>query len=157
MQRLVLDLRDNPGGPLDQAIAVASRFLQAGQMVVYTRGRIPQLRRGLPRAPTEGGYTDVPLIVLVNRGSASASEIVTGAMQDHDRGVDRRRDDVRQGAGAVGLPHPPSGAGLALTTAHYYTPSGRMIQRPWDGSFDEYLTVLANATRRSRGRIRPRS
>ena len=102
MQRLVLDLRDNPGGPLDQAIAVSSRFLKRGQMVVYTRGRIPNSDEDY-RADEQGGYTDMPLIVMVNRNSASASEIVSGAMQDHDRGARRRRDDVRQGARAVGL------------------------------------------------------
>ena len=86
MQRLVLDLRDNPGGPLDQAIAVSNRFLKQGQMIVYTRGRIPNSDEDY-RAREQGGYTDVPLIVLVNRSSASASEIVSGAMQDHDRGL----------------------------------------------------------------------
>ena len=80
------------------------------------------------------------MMVLVNRNSASASEIVTGSLQDHDRALDRRRDDVRQGAGAVGLHDQREGAGLALTTGRYFTPSGRMIQRPWDGAFDEYLT-----------------
>src|SRR5262249_37262929 len=77
MQRVIVDLRDNPGGPLVQAIAVASRFLKKTQMVVYTRGRVPNSDEDY-RVTTEGGYTNVPLIVLVNRGSASASEIVSG-------------------------------------------------------------------------------
>jgi carboxyl-terminal processing protease len=138
MQRLVLDLRENPGGPLKQAIDVSSHFLRKGQMVVYTRGRIPNSDEDY-RVSEEGDFTDVPLVVLVNRDSASASEIVSGAMQDHDRGV--IVGETTFGKALVqsvwGI---SEGAGVALTTAHYYTPSGRVIQRPWDASFDEYLT-----------------
>jgi carboxyl-terminal processing protease len=138
MQRLMLDLRDNPGGPLDQAIAVASRFLKAGQMVVYTRGRVPGTDEDY-RAQTQAGYSDVPLIVMVNRNSASASEIVSGAMQDHDRAL--LVGETTFGKALVqGVYRISENAGLALTTGRYYTPSGRMIQRPWDGAFDEYLT-----------------
>src|SRR6185295_7794252 len=74
--RLMLDLRDNPGGQLDQAIAVASRFLKSGQMVVYTRGRVPGSAEDY-RVETSGGYPDVPMIIMVDRNSASASEIVS--------------------------------------------------------------------------------
>jgi carboxyl-terminal processing protease len=138
MQRLVLDLRENPGGPLDQAIAVASRFLKRGQMVVYTRGRIRNSDEDY-RVRDDGGYTDVPLIVLVNRGSASASEIVSGSMQDHDRGL--IIGETTFGKALVQSVYPvANSAGLALTTGRYYTPAGRMIQRPWDGAFDDYLT-----------------
>ena len=138
MQRLVLDLRDNPGGPLVQAIAVSSRFLQKGQMVVSTHGRIANSDEQY-RVTAEGGYANVPLIVLVNRGSASASEIVTGAMQDHDRGM--IIGETTFGKALVQSVYQISnGAAVALTTAHYYTPSGRVIQRPWDATFDEYLT-----------------
>lgn len=138
MERLVLDLRDNPGGPLDQAIAVSNRFLRQGQPIVETRGRIPNSNEQY-RANVRGGYTDVPLIVLVNRGSASASEIVSGAMQDHDRAI--LVGETTFGKALVQSVYPiANGAGLALTTGRYYTPSGRMIQRPWDSSFDEYLT-----------------
>ena len=137
MVRLVLDLRDNPGGPLDQAIAVSNRFLRQGQPIVETRGRVPNANEQY-RANQRGGYTDVPLIVLVNRQSASAAEIVTGAMQDHDRGL--VVGETTFGKALVQSVYPiANGAGLALTTGRYYTPSGRMIQRPWDGSFDEYL------------------
>jgi carboxyl-terminal processing protease len=138
MQQLLLDLRDNPGGPLDQAIAVSSKFLRAGQMVVYTRGRIPNSDDD-HRVQSTGPYTDLPLVVLVDRQSASASEIVSGAMQDHDRAL--VVGEATFGKALVQSVYPISNnAGLALTTGRYYTPSGRLIQRPWDGSFDEYLT-----------------
>lgn len=137
MERLVLDLRDNPGGPLDQAIAVSNRFLRRGQMVVYTRGRVPNSDEDYPAL--QEGDTRTPLIVLVNRNSASAAEIVAGAVQDHDRGL--VVGEATFGKALVQSVYRISnGAGLALTTGRYYTPSGRMIQRPWDGTFDEYLT-----------------
>jgi len=138
MERLMLDLRDNPGGPLDQAIAVSSRFLKRGQMVVKTRGRISNADEDY-RTDTQGGYTDIPMIVMTNRNSASASEIVSGAMQDHDRAL--LVGETTFGKALVqGVYRISQGAGLALTTGRYFTPSDRMIQRPWDGAFDEYLT-----------------
>jgi carboxyl-terminal processing protease len=137
MQRLVLDLRDNPGGPLDQAIAVSNRFLKRGQMIVYTRGRVQNSDEDY--VAMEQGDTTTPLIVLVNRNSASASEIVSGAMQDHDRAL--VVGETTFGKALVQSVYRISnGAGLALTTGRYHTPSGRLIQRPWDGTFDEYLT-----------------
>lgn len=137
MERLVLDLRDNPGGPLDQAIAVASRFLKKNQVVVSTRGRV----RGSDETyrTEEQGNTTTPLIVMINRNSASASEIVSGAMQDHDRGL--LVGETTFGKALVqGVYRISNGAGLALTTGRYYTPSDRMIQRPWDAAFDDYVT-----------------
>ena len=137
LQRLVLDLRDNPGGPLDQAIAVSNRFLKRGQMIVYTRGRVQNSDEDY--LATEQGDTKTPLIVLTNRNSASASEIVAGAIQDHDRGL--VIGEATFGKALVQSVYRISnGAGLALTTGRYHTPSGRLIQRPWDGTFDEYLT-----------------
>jgi carboxyl-terminal processing protease len=138
MDRLVLDLRDNGGGPLDQAIAVTNRFLRRGQLIVSTRGR---LRGSVEeyKALQEGALPDLPLVVLVNRNSASASEIVSGALQDHDRGL--VVGETTFGKALVqGVYRIENNAALALTTGRYFTPSGRMIQRPWDGSFDEYLT-----------------
>jgi carboxyl-terminal processing protease len=138
MTQLLLDLRDNPGGPLDQAIRVANRFLARGDMIVYTRGRIAnadQDYRGTDQ-PTLG---DMPVVALVNRNSASAAEIVAGALQDHDRGLVVGENTFGKGL-VQSIYRISQGAGLALTTARYYTPSGRLIQRPWDGSFDEYLT-----------------
>ncbi len=140
MRRLVLDLRGNPGGPLDQAIRVANRFLPRGDMIVYTRGRVANSDQDY-RATQDGDYRNVPLVVLVNRSSASASEIVTGALQDHDRGL--VVGETTFGKALVQSVYRISeGAGVAVTTARYYTPSGRLIQRPWDGdgTFDEYLT-----------------
>jgi carboxyl-terminal processing protease len=138
MRRLLLDLRDNPGGPLDQAIRVANRFLPRGDLIVYTRGRLPNADHDF-HASEESQYTGLPLVVLVNRNSASAAEIVAGAIQDHDRGI--IVGETTFGKALVQSIYGISdGAGLALTTGRYYTPSGRLIQRPWDGTFDEYLT-----------------
>jgi len=143
MRRLLLDLRGNPGGPLDQAIRVSNEFLRQGQMIVYTRGRVPNADQDY-RATELGKYTDLPLVVLVNRNSASASEIVSGALQDHDRAV--IVGETTFGKALVQSVYRISeGAALALTTARYHTPSGRMIQRPWDGTFDEYLTYASRA------------
>jgi carboxyl-terminal processing protease len=138
MQRLVLDLRDNPGGPLDQAIRVSNRFLPRGDMIVYTRGRTRHSDEDY-HAAEPATVPSLPMIVLVNRNSASASEIVSGALQDHDRAL--VVGETTFGKALVQSLYRIAGeAGLALTTARYFTPSGRMIQRPWDGTFDEYLT-----------------
>jgi carboxyl-terminal processing protease len=136
MRRLVLDIRGNPGGPLDQAIKVTNEFLPRGKMIVYTRGRIPNSDQDY-RATEDGEFTNIPIVVLINRSSASAAEIVSGALQDHDRAL--LVGETTFGKALVQSVYRISGgAGLALTTAHYYTPSGRLIQRPWDESFDEY-------------------
>jgi carboxyl-terminal processing protease len=138
LKKLVLDLRDNPGGPLDQAIRVANRFLPRGELIVYTRGRAQNSEQDF-FATERSQYTDLPVVVLVNRNSASASEIVAGALQDHDRAL--IVGETTFGKALVqSIYRISGGAGLALTTGRYYTPSGRLIQRPWDGSFDEYLT-----------------
>jgi carboxyl-terminal processing protease len=138
MKRLVFDLRNNPGGALDQAIKVSNRFLPKGDLIVYTRGRVPNSDQDY-RATQEGDYTTIPMVTLVNRNSASASEIVSGALQDHDRAL--VVGETTFGKALVQSVYRVSeGAGVAVTTARYYTPSGRMIQRPWDGAFDEYLT-----------------
>lgn len=140
LERLVLDLRDNPGGPLDQAINVSNQFLPRGDMIVYTRGRIANSDQDY-HAGDESDLAGLPVIVLVNRNSASASEIVAGALQDHDRAL--VVGETTFGKALVQSIYRVShGAGLALTTARYYTPSGRMIQRPWDGTFDEYRTYF---------------
>src|SRR4051794_15848735 len=138
MKRLLFDIRGNPGGPLDQAIKVSNEFLPKGKMIVYTRGRVPNSDQDY-RATEDSEFTDIPIVALVNRNSASAAEIVSGALQDHDRAY--LVGETTFGKALVQSVYRISaGAGLALTTAHYYTPSGRIIQRPWDASFDEYLS-----------------
>ena len=138
MRRLVFDLRNNPGGALDQAIRVANRFLPRGDLIVYTRGRVANSDQDY-RATQASDYLDLPVVTLVNRSSASASEIVSGALQDHDRSL--IVGETTFGKALVQSVYRVSeGAGVAVTTARYYTPSGRLIQRPWDGAFDEYLT-----------------
>jgi carboxyl-terminal processing protease len=129
MKRLVLDLRGNPGGVLDPALAIADIFLKKGQTIVTTRGLIPSADRDYSAAGRAHRF-DGPLVVLINRGSASASEIVAGAVQDHDRGL--ILGTTSWGKGLVQGVYPVSyGAGLALTTAKYFTPSGRWIQRDY--------------------------
>ena len=138
MARLVFDLRGNPGGALDQAIRVSNRFLPKGDLIVYTRGRVPNSDQDY-RATEQSDYLRVPMITLVNRSSASASEIVSGALQDHDRSL--IVGETTFGKALVqSVYRVAEGAGAAITTARYYTPSGRLIQRPWDVGFDEYLT-----------------
>jgi carboxyl-terminal processing protease len=137
MQRLVLDLRQNPGGLLDAAVGVADHFLEKGQMIVYTKGRTADSAQDYV-APGKHDHLDIPLVVLVNRGSASASEIVAGAIQDHDRGL--VVGETSWGKGLVQSVYTLQyGAGLALTTSKYYTPSGRNIQRDYSSFYDYYV------------------
>jgi carboxyl-terminal processing protease len=136
MQRLLLDLRNNGGGLLDQAIAVADQFLAGGAPIVETRGRIRDAEQSF-RAQGDHPPFGMPLVVLVNSGTASASEIVSGAIQDHDIGL--VVGTPTWGKGLVQTVYSLSyGAGLALTTAKYYTPSGRLIQRDYKSYFDYY-------------------
>jgi carboxyl-terminal processing protease len=138
MKRLVFDLRENPGGALDQAIRIANRFLPRGDLIVYTHGRVQNANQKYV-ATESSDYTHLPVVTLVNRNSASASEIVSGALQDHDRAL--IVGETTFGKALVQSVYPISEqAGVAVTTGRYYTPSGRLIQRPWDGTFDEYLT-----------------
>ena len=137
MKRLVFDLRANPGGLLDQAIAVSDFFLRKGEKVVITRGRQANSEQVFT-APGRNTKARIPVVVLVNKGSASAAEIVAGAVQDQDRGV--VTGTTSWGKGLVQSVYTLSdGAGLALTTAKYYTPSGRCIQRDYR-EFIEYVT-----------------
>jgi carboxyl-terminal processing protease len=136
MERLILDLRSNPGGLLDQAVGVASRFIPEGKLVVYTRGRIA----GSDQDYTAKGdlRTNATLVVLVDRNSASASEIVSGCIQDHDRGLVVGETTFGKGLVQRVIPLHDGGA-LALTTAKYYTPSGRLIQRDYTNLDDYFL------------------
>ena len=122
---LILDLRNNPGGLLDQAISISDIFLEEG-LIVYTKGRI-QGQNMTFQAHANNGKDLYPLVILVNEGSASASEIVAGAIQDHKRGVIVGTQTFGKGSVQTILPM-PGGSGLRLTTARYYTPNGRSIQ-----------------------------
>jgi carboxyl-terminal processing protease len=132
MERLLLDLRGNAGGYLEQAIEVADKFITGGKMIVYTKGRIPGSDNDHYSSDI-GTHPTYPIIVLVNHGSASASEIVSGAVQDWDRGL-----VVGQTTFGKGLVqrqyHLQDGAALFLTVARYYTPSGRLIQRDYEAT-----------------------
>ncbi len=135
----ILDIRDNPGGLLDQAFAVSNLFLKKGQLVVFTRGRS---RRDESNYITESDsrWSQVPLVVLTSKHSASASEIVAGALQDHDRALIVGETTFGKGLVQTIMPlRNVRGYALALTTARYYTPSGRSIQRDYAGApLDEY-------------------
>lgn len=137
MTSLILDLRDNPGGILEQAVRVAGKFLQNGQVVVSQRGRFEIDNRTLKANHKDGD--NIPLVVLVDEGSASASEIVAGALQDHDRALIIGEKTFGKGLvqSVIDL---PNGSGLTLTTAKYYTPSGRLIQRDYSnvGLYDYF-------------------
>jgi carboxyl-terminal processing protease len=139
MRQIVLDLRGNPGGLLDQAIEVASEFLPHGQTVVSVRGRTEYKEPYIYRS-TVADPEDYPLVVIINHNSASASEIVAGALQDHGRGL-----IVGQTSFGKGLVQRvfqlPFGTGLTLTTARYYTPYGRSLQRDYSsGSLYDYYS-----------------
>jgi carboxyl-terminal processing protease len=122
---LVLDLRNNPGGLLEQAIAVTDEFIEGGQLIVYTKGRLAnQNMKGYSK--TQGSHPNVPLVILVNGGSASASEIVAGALQDLKRATIIGTKTFGKGSVQTIIPL-SDGSGLRLTTAKYYTPKGRMI------------------------------
>jgi len=133
---LILDLRENPGGLLNEGVAVAGHYLRKGELVVSHRGRASAEKPYLARGSAYG--QNYPIVVLVNRYSASAAEIVSGALQDHDRGW--ILGETTFGKGLVQTVYPlDDNTGLALTTAHYYTPSGRLIQRDYTNiSFLDY-------------------
>jgi len=128
LKGLILDLRQNPGGLLSEGVGVADKFLHKGQLIVSHHGRSSPEKRYVATHGDSG--KDYPLVVLVNRGTASAAEIVAGAIQDHDRGL--IVGETTFGKGLVQTVYPlDENTGLALTTAKYYTPSGRLIQRDY--------------------------
>ena len=139
MRQLVLDLRGNPGGLLDQAIDVASEFLPRGKVIVSVKGRT-EYNEPVVYKSTGAEPSDVPLVVLINRNTASASEIVAGAIQDHGRGL--IVGETSFGKGLVQrIFQLPYNTGLTLTTARYYTPYGRSLQRDYsNGSLYDYYT-----------------
>jgi len=149
MKRMVLDLRNNSGGILEQAAEVANIFITKKDTLVYTKGKNKQSTQAFLAAP-EKGNSSFPLIVLINRGSASASEIVAGAVQDLDRGLvigetSFGKGLVQRQAGLM------DGSAIRVTIAQYYTPSGRLIQRPFDKeNQDNYYSELYEEDRESK-------
>jgi carboxyl-terminal processing protease len=139
MKSLLLDLRGNPGGLLDQGIAVSDLFLDPGQSVVETRGRTPSNSR-VYRDAQQQRWPTLPIVVLVNGGTASAAEIIAGALQDHDRAVLVGTPTFGKGLVQSLWPLTPETA-LKLTTARWYTPSGRTIQRKSRNEMDQEAQV----------------
>lgn len=133
-ENLVLDLRGNPGGYMESAIQIANEFLPKNALIVYTEGRKSQRREY--RTDGRGIYQSLPLVVLVDETSASASEILAGAMQDNDRATIVGRRSFGKGLVQVPIEF-PDGSMLRLTTARYYTPSGRCVQKPYKPGQDE--------------------
>ena len=137
---LILDLRGNSGGFLDQAIAVANEFLHEGQLIVYTEDRRHEQLREY--ADGKGSAQDMEVVVLIDEGSASSSEILAGALQDNDRGTIIGRRSFGKGLVQRQIPY-SDGSALRLTTARYYTPTGRSIQKPYtigdDADYEEDL------------------
>ncbi len=139
MDRLILDLRENSGGVMESAIKIANQFLTEGQMIVYTLGRSQPKTEA--RATGKGEFETGDLVLLIDEFSASASEILAGAIQDNDRGTIIGRRSF--GKGLVQEPVPfADGSGMRLTIARYYTPTGRSIQKPYNNGFDEYYDDL---------------
>ena len=142
MTKLVLDLQGNPGGYMDRAINIADEMLSDNKMIVYTKGKQPRYNSEA-RAYREGIFENQPIIVLIDEGSASASEIVAGALQDNDRALIVGRRSF--GKGLVQMPIPlDDGSELRLTISRYYTPSGRSIQKPYEAGAKEYGDDITN-------------
>jgi len=146
MKSLILDLRGNTGGPVFQAVDMADEFLPKGTLIVSMRGRNPAYNRDF-YASRNGQYENLPLVIMINQGTASASEIVAGAIMDNDRGLIVGEDSW--GKGLVQTVFPLSAdMALALTTARYLTPSGRLIQRDFSHLEDYYLAKKAPENKR---------
>jgi len=153
MTSLVLDLRNNPGGFLDQAIHVAEVFLRSGQLILTQKGR-NGFRDNTYESRNNAPDT-TPLVILINENTASASEIVAGAMQDHDRALIVGQTSFGKGLVQSIIPL-EYGAGLTLTSAKYYTPSGRLIQRDYsNGGFYDYYTHGAGVGREPKEPVKP--
>ncbi|HPG73850.1 MAG TPA: S41 family peptidase, partial [Bacteroidales bacterium] len=144
VNKIILDLTDNTGGYLDQSIQLVDEFMSDKQMIVYTEG--VNSPRQEYRATSKGRFDKCKLVIVVDEGSASASEITAGAVQDWDRGVIIGRRTF--GKGLVQRPFMlPDGSMIRLTVARYYTPSGRTIQKPYSDDFEEYSLDIVNRYR----------
>ena len=136
MEKLILDLRGNSGGYLKAAVDLADEFLHSGKMIVYTEGR--NRPRQEMKSTWHGNFEDTPLVILIDSESASASEIVAGAIQDNDRGTIIGRRSFGKGLVQEQIMLSDNSA-IRLTVARYYTPTGRSIQKPFDGNREKYL------------------
>jgi carboxyl-terminal processing protease len=146
MQQLVLDLRGNPGGLLDQAIEVAKKFLPGGQKILEVRGREGRFPSRVFEVPANNIPETFPLVILINGQTASASEVVAGALQDHDRALIVGENSFGKGL-VQSVTRLSYGAGLTLTTQRYYTPTGRLIQRDYSNiSFYDYYMNRKDGT-----------
>jgi carboxyl-terminal processing protease len=146
MKSLILDLRGNTGGPVFQAVDMADLFLPKGTLIVSMRGRNPAYNRDF-YASQNNQYENLPLVILINQGTASASEIVAGAIMDNDRGLIVGEDSWGKGLVQTVFPL-ASDMAVAITTAHYLTPSGRLIQRDYSHLEDYYLAKRAPEEKR---------
>jgi carboxyl-terminal processing protease len=147
MKQLIFDLRGNSGGYLDQAVKVADKFIFDKQLVVYTKGRINSANEEF-YSGRDDHHPKFPLIILIDRGSASASEIVAGAVQDLDRGL--IVGETSFGKGLVQRQYPlRDESAIRVTVAKYYTPSGRLIQRPYNGNIGDYYAFFGEENRDS--------
>lgn len=135
MKKLILDLRGNPGGFLKAAVDIADEFLTDGLQIVYTEGRANPKK--VYKATNRGSFENAPLVILIDEGSASASEIVAGATQDNDRATIIGRRSFGKGL-VQDQRDLPDGSAVRLTVARYYTPTGRCIQKPYENGTEEY-------------------
>ncbi len=137
MKKLILDLRGNPGGYLNAAVDISDEFLANGLQIVYTQGKANPKK--VYKATEHGSFENNPLVVLIDEGSASASEIVAGAVQDNDRGTVIGRRSFGKGLVQDQM-QLPDGSAIRLTIARYYTPTGRCIQKPYSDDKDQYYS-----------------
>ena len=141
MEALILDLRDNPGGLLKAAIQVSDEFLEKEKLIVYTKERKGEVN--LTHATSSGNFEKGRVVVLINEGSASASEIVAGALQDNDRAIIVGRRSFGKGLVQEEM-ELKDGSKVRLTTARYYTPTGRSIQKPYENGYTDYVHEANN-------------
>jgi len=154
MKSMILDLRGNPGGILEQAVQVVSQFVPGGKTVVSVKAARTSNARELKTS--SGNYETMPLIIMINGGSASAAEIVAGAIQDYGRGLIVGSDSFGKGL-VQRVFRLPFGTGLTLTTARYYTPFGRSLQRDYSsGSIYDYYTHLADSPENEDAEVAPK-
>jgi len=145
MKKLIFDLRFNSGGYLEQAVKVADKFLSGGKKIVYTRGRVATINEEY-YSTSYHTHPNYPLVILINHGTASAAEVVAGAIQDWDRGVIVGETSFGKGLVQNQIPL-NDGSAIRITVGRYYTPSGRLIQRPFDHNVTKYYTTTVENTK----------